>query len=623
MALDSSILSQTANPTPAPIQTPQQMQMGALAFQNAMTEATLRREHAADYAAQAQQRQMDNEKKQREDRDVQMVHQVLAQSTETNTDGSLSFNHAKAASQLASLGRGDLGVTVSQAGQAEALKKIQDEVTKQGADASRWNGLAQSTRNSQDTWNSVIDQGVQEGHFQPEVAQKLKSLAYNSPEAEQIRVQAAQAADATLKPADFYTKTAEQLLNQKKADAITLKDTSDAKAKDLETLEKTAKMAYGAVMAKVDQDATPDVQAQQYAAALQQAKSDYNGNVFAQLPQKFGKASMQAAEARFGIKRDKEPEDKNPTEVTLALTASDSSKTPAERASAEAALKRLDQSKREARPVTNVSIPALSTSANSKLAGDDYLATLPPGLAGQIKAIASGKTAIPPAGSRAGNAQAIRQAVFQYDPTYNDQRKKLRDDYESGKTGTNNNSMNTAIVHLDDFAKAADAINNGNFRPGNALYNSIASTFGSPKPNNLDALKAVASAELARALTGTATVDEIHSLQSQAADKNSPDQLKGWMKSMMGVIADKLNTVQEKFRQQIPTEKEWTPVLPSARKVLDRNGIKLRSEDGGGATQQATLPASAVAQLKKKIHTTFGNGQVWTLDDNGNPTQIK
>jgi hypothetical protein len=43
----------------------------------------------------------------------------------------------------------------------------------------------------------------------------------------------------------------------------------------------------------------------------------------------------------------------------------------------------------------------------------------------------------------------------------------------------------------------------------------------------------------------------------------------------------------------------------------------------GNATQTGALPDAAKAQLKRGVDTTFGNGQVWTLDANGQEKRIK
>ena len=115
---------------------------------------------------------------------------------------------------------------------------------------------------------------------------------------------------------------------------------------------------------------------------------------------------------------------------------------------------------------------------NAQLTGDEYLKTLPPALAAQVRGIAEGRSTIPSAASRSQTAPLIRNAVFQYDPEFSEQRAQIRKAFTSGTDGRNIGALNTATVHLDQFADAADAMRNGSFRPGNEIFNRLALEFG-------------------------------------------------------------------------------------------------------------------------------------------------
>ena len=49
----------------------------------------------------------------------------------------------------------------------------------------------------------------------------------------------------------------------------------------------------------------------------------------------------------------------------------------------------------------------------------------------------------------------------------------------------------------------------------------------------------------------------------------------------------------------------------------------LTGKESKGTNSSVNLPPEAKAKLKKGVHTTFGNGDTWTLDDNGDPVQVK
>jgi hypothetical protein len=104
----------------------------------------------------------------------------------------------------------------------------------------------------------------------------------------------------------------------------------------------------------------------------------------------------------------------------------------------------------------------LDTPGDTSKTGADYLASLPVGTRGTVKAIGEGRAAPPPAGSRGAAAQsilgALNHAYPDYDatkyPSYLDLRKK----FTSGKEAAGINALNTVETHLGrmyDHANAA------------------------------------------------------------------------------------------------------------------------------------------------------------------------
>lgn len=87
---------------------------------------------------------------------------------------------------------------------------------------------------------------------------------------------------------------------------------------------------------------------------------------------------------------------------------------------------------------------------NGQATGDAYLQTLPAGTQAQVKAMANGDIAIPPAGARNAQAQALRQAVLAYDPTYTDARYKSKQQFKTGPDAQSITQLATAGEHLDN-----------------------------------------------------------------------------------------------------------------------------------------------------------------------------
>lgn len=288
------------------------------------------------------------------------------------------------------------------------------------------------------------------------------------------------------------------------------------------------------------------------------------------------------------------------TEPELALIINDATKPQAQRDAARAALGTLTAAKIAARPVTNITVPGLGgpngapNAAASTLSGQPYLDSLPQGTAAQIKAIAEGRAVMPSGSARSQAAIQLRNAVFQYDPDYSDQRAQIRRAFTSGTDGRNIGALNTAAVHLDQFADAATAMSSGTFTPANAAWHALQSSFGATAPTNFAALKTAVAGEMASALKGNATDPEIANVSKAIDAANSPAQLQGVVETNLHVLGAKLNTYQERYQQQIPGDKVWSPVLPSARGVFQKHGFDpTAGAPPGGAvkyTQTATGP---------------------------------
>lgn len=282
------------------------------------------------------------------------------------------------------------------------------------------------------------------------------------------------------------------------------------------------------------------------------------------------------------------------TPAELAAKASDPKSPPEMRDAAKAALKILEQHAIASRPVTQLTVlPTAGGGPQAQLTGEEFLKTLSPGTAGQVKAVAEGRATLPSATSRSQAAIQLRDAVFRYDPSYSDQRAQIRKAFTTGSDGRNIGALNTATVHLDQFAEAAKAMGNGSFRPGNAIFNAIVTEFGGSAPTNLAGLKTAVAGELASALKGTATDPEIADIKKAIESKNSPQQLADYVKTQIHVLHAKLNTYRERYQQQMPGDTVWSPVLPSARGVYERYGI------GGAPAQDQTGGKKPLSEIFK------------------------
>ncbi len=249
------------------------------------------------------------------------------------------------------------------------------------------------------------------------------------------------------------------------------------------------------------------------------------------------------------------------------------------------------------RPVVQNFAPGLAPGQqNTKLTGDDFLKTLPSGTAAQIRAIAEGKDEMPSASSRSQAAQSIRDAVFQYDPTFSKQRAQVRKAFTTGPDAKNIGALNTAIVHLGRLGDAAEALNNGTFTPANEVFNYIKDKFGSEATTNFSLLKDAVAGEVAGALKGNATDIEIEKIGKSIRAANSPAQMKGVVQEGLSVLKDKANTYDERFHRE-NADDPWSPILPAAKDILNRNGIgKSAAPSGSPKATHRFNPATGKAE---------------------------
>ena len=223
--------------------------------------------------------------------------------------------------------------------------------------------------------------------------------------------------------------------------------------------------------------------------------------------------------------------------------------------------------------------------------GMEFLGTLPPAMANRVQAIASGAVqGYTGRAAASGPGAQMMAAVQQYDHSWTEQRAKTRSSFTTGKQGDNIGALNTATVHLDQLAEAAKEMKNGTFRPGNDAYNRLAAAFGASAVTNFDTLKSAVAGEMATALKGNATDQEIHEISKNIQNSNSPDQLAGFAQTSLHTLGAKLNTYDERYHAISSADDPWTPVLPSARAVYQKYGInpvqRMQQPGAGQGNQQ-------------------------------------
>ena len=226
----------------------------------------------------------------------------------------------------------------------------------------------------------------------------------------------------------------------------------------------------------------------------------------------------------------------------------------AETRAAEAS-RRADASEARAQAEFDAKYKPAPAPGDSTKTGDDYLATLPPDLAAQVKALSEGRRAFPTgAALRSPQMQELVAAAAQYDPTLDAAnaatRVATRKDFTSGVSARNKTSINTAIGHLVSLARAARDLNNTDLQSYNSVANWLSNETGDPRVNNFNIKRDAVATELAKVFKGTGgapALAEIHDWQSRIDAAQSPDQLREAVLSGVDLLNSRLDALNQQY----------------------------------------------------------------------------
>ena len=254
--------------------------------------------------------------------------------------------------------------------------------------------------------------------------------------------------------------------------------------------------------------------------------------------------------------------------------------------------------------------------------GDDFLKTLSPPIAAQVKAIGEYRQA--PLTSMAMRSpmgaalmQAVNQAYPDYDATAYPTRSKARNAFTSGKEGQALNFMNTAIGHAGELLDAANALDGTSIPALNSILNAGANAFGSDKVKNFNLTRDALAGEMTKAFRGTGGSEkDIEEMRANLNAANSPEQLRGAIGQAMKLLGSKAQSLNEQYKdafgQAAPNFSD--PHVTGALQKLSKAGIDLGPlgeayNIGSGAAQQSTAQPTATATGPNGQKIGLVNGQ--------------
>jgi hypothetical protein len=228
-----------------------------------------------------------------------------------------------------------------------------------------------------------------------------------------------------------------------------------------------------------------------------------------------------------------------------------------------------------------------------------------------------------------GQVQTIAGQDFGFDKL--DQRYGAIKGLAPGGTGQSHTAilaLNTLVHHADLGIDAIDALNHGNFVPGNAAYDAIRNLGGNPAPNDFNIVKNFLSGEAAKVAQGGVPHEaEVKDAASALATKNSPDQLKGALNTLLQIAGGRMKPMIDEGKSAgltarnswDSTSPDFTVLQPDSKAVLTKRGIDPNTmkpvAQGGAPPVPATMPKNVTnheySQSRKQWRYSTDNGKTW------------
>lgn len=198
--------------------------------------------------------------------------------------------------------------------------------------------------------------------------------------------------------------------------------------------------------------------------------------------------------------------------------------------------------------------------------------------------------------------------------------------FAGGPLANQTRAINNVVGHLQLMENLFTGLQNGDMQAINKLGAAWTKAFGGPIPTNVQTAASFIGPEMIKILSNnnsTGTAPEREEFSNTAANlANSPEQTLGaigTLKNMLGRQATDLALQYHGATGRSDFAKRY--VAPDVAQYLDltpdvtgtAGPANPSAATPASAAGNVQLPPQAAAQLKEGIHTTFGNGQVWTL----------
>ena len=202
---------------------------------------------------------------------------------------------------------------------------------------------------------------------------------------------------------------------------------------------------------------------------------------------------------------------------------------------------------------------------NDGLTGQPFLDTMTAAMAARVKSIAGGRSKLPSyaAMRRDPTLAKIVEAVYKYDPTYEEQRYGNRyfaqKSYLPGqKNGMLILSNASALGHMDVLQEAYDAMKNGDLKAINSIANRYKVQTGSSPEAVFNAIKGVIGAEVMKSIVpGGGGVVEREEVRETLSREYSPEQFMGTLNGYRALMQEQYDNMRQDYERNDLDPKLW------------------------------------------------------------------
>lgn len=254
----------------------------------------------------------------------------------------------------------------------------------------------------------------------------------------------------------------------------------------------------------------------------------------------------------------------------------------------------------------NKNAPA-GSATTAALSGDDYLKTLPPAVANQVRMLSEGRMPITAMSARSPQMMQLLSMASQYEPgtdatTYVQRAQTVKDFAPGGKDGQAITNLNTAIHHAGQLADSIDSLNNSNIMPGltNPVENYLGQKVMGQTTQGVYKQKADAlSSELRKVYAGGGggSLSELNEWQKSFDPNASKDQQKAYLQSGMELLTGALQAKQDAYQRGMGSRANFGQfITPESQRVLARLAPAYAGAPAAGAAS-ATAGAWKVEKV--------------------------